>query len=233
MSSKEFLANCFFFAILAMIVIGLVFNFRYINSLENQVYQRDSLIRELSFSDQLVREYFDVQVDSLNHSRSYTLKDNKKTRIIERREYSVEIDGKKYNFDQLLQKYIKLVQEYNSLVDDYNKLVAELDRSAVALNESRQTIRSIYQKTDSLESLLNEKQYYLSSIARAYGIVCKTKREGNTIHYSMNGSPKLDSALRIFPYFKDLAVYNKEKDTWTISVPNKKRIDTIVEISYR
>ena len=143
-------------------------------------------------------------------------------------------------FDQLLQEYIKLahdynslLDEYNSLVDNYNKLVAELDRSTVALSKSRSTISSIYQKTDSLESLLGEKQYYLSSIAKKYGIVCKTKHEGNTIHYSMIGSPQLDSALRIFPYFKDLAVYNKDKDAWIISVPNKKRIDKIVELSYR
>lgn len=240
MTSKDIIANCILLALLILLGVGLFFNFRYISSLESQVYQRDSLIRELSFSDQLVREYFDVKVDTLTHSRSYTLKDDKKTRIIERQENTVEIEGKTYNFDQFFDEYIKLVQKYNSLVyeynalssklDNYNSLKNELDRTNSKLSNCRRSVQKSNAKADSLRSLLLEKQYYLNQIAFEYGIVCNTQRQGNTIIYSIKESPKLDSALRIYPYFKDQAVYDKEKGAWVISIPNKKRIDSIVEI---
>lgn len=226
MTSKDIIANCILLAVIVLFAVGLFFNFRYIESLENQVYQRDSLIRELSFSDQLVREYFDVQFDTLTHSRSYTLKDNKKTKIIERQEHTVVIDGKKLNFRQFYDEYVQLVDKYNALVMDYNTLVEDVKKN-------RRSVLSMSRKVDSLQTLVQDKQYFLNSISRSYGIVCKATREGNTIHYSMKGSPQLDSALRIYPYFKDLATYDKDRDVWVISVPNKKRIDTIVEISYR
>lgn len=233
MKSKEIIVKCLFVAVIVLFVIGLVFNFRYIVSLEEQVYQRDSLIRELSFSDQLVREYFDVHVDTLNNTRSYTLKDEKKTRIIERQEYSIEMDGKKYSFEQLLQQYINLAQDYNSLVRDFNALAKKEDKSRMELADSKRTIGSLYLATDSLRNLLDEKNFYLNSVTRRYGVVYQTQKEGNTTHYVMKGSPQLDSALRIFPYFKDMAVFDGENNEWVISIPNKKRIETVVRISYR
>lgn len=239
---KDRIGKYILFALLILLGVGLFFSLRYVSSLENQVYQRDSLIRELSFSDQLVREYFDVKVDTLNHSRSYTLKDDKKTKIIERQEHTVEIDGRMYNFDQFFDEYIKLVKRYNSLVNEYNDLLSkldnynslkkELDKTNNSLSDYRRSVRTYNRKVDSLQSLLSEKQYYLHQIANVYGIVCNTKREGNTTTFSMKESPKLDSALRIYPYFKDLAVYNEDKGAWVISIPNKKRIESKVEIRY-
>ena len=233
MKSKDIISSCLLFALIVLIVVGVFLNFRYIVSLENQVYQRDSLIRELSFSDKLVREFFDIHIDSLNHSRSYTLKDDKKTRIVESREPIVEIDGKRLNFEQFYKEYINLIHRYNALVNEYNTLIGDFGKSNSDLIDYRQSIITANRKIDSLQTLLQEKQYYLNSISNVYGVVCKTNREGNTIHYSIKGSPQLDSALRIYPYFKDLAVYDEKRDVWKISIPNKKRIDTIVEISYK
>lgn len=230
MTRKEIVANCIFFAILILIGAGLFFNFRYIFSLEQQVYQRDSLIRELSFSDQLVREYFDIKEDSLNHSRSYTLKDDKKTRIVERQDHIVEIDGKEYNFDQFFDEYIKLVNKYNSLVNEFNALYREQERTNKALLDCTRSVKISYSTADSLRTLLQEKDYYLNRISREYGIICRTQRQGNTITYSMSRSPQLDSALLIYPYFRDQAVFHEDTRTWEISIPSKKRIETVVRV---
>lgn len=231
MTRKDIFARCLLFAFIVLLGLGAFFIFRYIHSLEQQVYERDALIRELSISDQLVQEYFDIQIDTLGHSRSYKLKDDKKTRIIERQEHYAEIDGKKYNFDQLLNQYIILVQKYNNMVDDYNTLANDFDRSNHLLTDSRQAIRSINRTVDSLQTSLRDQQYFLNTIAREYGIICNVTREGNTITYSMRRSPQLDSALRIYPYFKDLAKYNKDTKAWVISIPSNKNIDKIVEIT--
>ncbi|MBO4427591.1 MAG: hypothetical protein J5771_03810 [Bacteroidales bacterium] len=221
-----------FFAIIVL-GIGLFYSHNYIESLENQVYQRDSLIREMSFSDELVREYFDIKLDTVNHSRYYSLKNDKKTRVVEYLEPAIVIDGRKLDFDQLSGEYIGLVNKYNKLVRDYNSLVNDLAISNSALSSSKQAVKLVRGQVDSLQTLLNEKQSYLSIIASTYGIKGKTRREGNIVHYSIKGSPQLDSALRIYPYFKDLAVYDGARDAWVISIPNKKRIDTVVEISYK
>ena len=54
-------------AILAFMFGSLYANYismSYIEELESQIVQRDSLIRELSISNDLVKEYFDISYDS-------------------------------------------------------------------------------------------------------------------------------------------------------------------------
>ena len=63
------------------IVVGVVAMFyiggNYITTLENQVYERDRLIDRLVFRDSLVKEYFNIEEDTINHITTYSLKDEK------------------------------------------------------------------------------------------------------------------------------------------------------------
>ena len=61
-------------ALILLIASMAIVASRYISKLERQIYQRDSLIRELSISDQLVKEYFNIEIDSTGHKVSYSLK---------------------------------------------------------------------------------------------------------------------------------------------------------------
>ena len=86
-----------------MLVSFFAVDIRYISKLEHQIAQRDSLIRELSFSDELVKEYFNIEKDSIGHKTSFSLKDEKKTRIIEHietvKESTFSLNGKDISAD--------------------------------------------------------------------------------------------------------------------------------------
>ena len=67
--------------ILVIIIVGLtsVLNsgLSYIDKLESQITERDSLISRLTISEALVKEYFDIEQDSLTNELIYTLKSSK------------------------------------------------------------------------------------------------------------------------------------------------------------
>ena len=114
-------------ALILLIASMAIVASRYISKLERQIYQRDSLIRELSISDQLVKEYFNIEIDSTGHKVSYSLKDDKKTRVVERietiRESQFSFDGKTVSPDEVIKKYNELQNEANSLNKEYHSLI--------------------------------------------------------------------------------------------------------------
>ena len=80
-SSKIF-SFAFVVTIIMLLVIVPVLLW-YISKLEEQIIERDNLIQELTISEDLVKEYFNVEYDSISNTKSYILKDSKKTRVIE------------------------------------------------------------------------------------------------------------------------------------------------------
>ena len=135
-------------AILAGVILSLMlslfFCINYSVSLEKQIYQRDSLIRALSFSDKLVRDYFDIKEDTLNKTRSYTLKDDMKTKIIERHEYI--FDGRKIGPEELIAEYQKLAINYNQLIDEHKKLAVDYNQLIVEHNKLVENYNSLLKK---------------------------------------------------------------------------------------
>ena len=74
-----------FFPIL--LLLSLVANYvsvTYIEEMEKQIEERDSIIQKLTFSNELVKEYFDVITDSLDNEKRYVLKEEKRTRIVQK-----------------------------------------------------------------------------------------------------------------------------------------------------
>ena len=140
---------------------------RYISKLESQIYQRDSLIRELSISDELVKEYFNIEIDSTGHIISYPLKDDKKTRVVERietiREFQFSFDGKTISPDEVVKRYYELQNEANSLSREYHSLISKYNSLAYRFNSN-------YKIIDSLRTAKNISDLKLNSIQNAYGI---------------------------------------------------------------
>ena len=145
MNNNRLLKLAFLWLIAVLLLLTYLFYdaTEQISILDSQIEQRDSLIKELSNSNDLIKEYFDIKYDSTKNEKTYVLKDSKKTRIeVERWKHDVEYikgedtffkNGKQISADSLIKEYNNLshrntadwkeiVKKYNSLVAEYNKL---------------------------------------------------------------------------------------------------------------
>lgn len=192
---------------------------RYISKLESQIYQRDSLIRELSISDELVKEYFNIEIDSIGHKISYSLKDDKKTRVVERietiRESQFSFDGKTISPDEVVKRYYELQNEANSLSREYHSLISKYNSLADRFNSN-------YKIIDSLRTAKNISDLKLNSIQNAYGIKANCDVSGNTYKFSLSGNKQIDSALLLLPYYRDYISYDPQDNSWNVELPRKR-----------
>lgn len=214
--------------ILLVVITGLFFvvssGYSYINELEQQVSERDSLIDKMAFSDALVKEYFDVRYDTITNHIVYTLKtfDQKPIEIAYKNgieEFQVD-NGillskeivERYNI--LVGKYSRLVDDYNNLAKNYNKLIKDYNQLVDVAN--RQTDVKWY--NEALKSALE-------LIYQQYDIVCDIKKneDSNAYVVSLPSFGKVDSALILFPYFKDNLIFNEDSGNWMIV--KQKRIE--------
>lgn len=124
-------------ALLVIIAITVLLGilFWYIVKLEKQVAERDALIDELTFSENLVKEYFDIHYDSITNNTSYVLKESKREIVQYVSDNTIFIYGKDTIsgnelvrlFNQGSKKYGELISEYNELIIKYNNLAAKDD----------------------------------------------------------------------------------------------------------
>lgn len=153
MNNNRLLKLAFLWLIAVLLLLTYLFYdaTEQISILDSQIEQRDSLIKELSTSNDLIKEYFDVKYDSVKKEKIYVLKDSKKTKVevekwkaIHDVEYIKSEDrfyknGKRISSDSLIKEYNnlsqrntddwkKLVERYNLLVHDYNKLGLKLSK---------------------------------------------------------------------------------------------------------
>ena len=210
-------------AFLWLIAVSLTFLYLFydateqISTLESQIEQRDSLIRKLSNSNDLIKEYFDIKYDSVKNEETYVLKDSKKTKIeveklqtIHDVEYIKDEDrfyknGKRISSDSLVKEYNnlsqrnagdwkKVAENYNSLFHEYNKLGSKLSATEDSL-----WVKNILLK--------NTEKYYKIRYNYSY--------KGNQVFTNIN-SPKLDSALMLLDVYRDKLKYNPKKKQWII-----------------
>lgn len=188
-----------------------------ISTLESQIEQRDTLIRKLSHSNDLIKEYFDIKYDSVRNEETYVLKDSKKTRIeVEKMQTIHDVkcikdedrfykNGNRISSDSLIKEYNtlgqrntgdwkKMVEKYNSLVHEYNKLGAKLSAT---------------------EDSLWVKNLLLKNTMKYYKIQYTYSYNGNQVITNIN-SLKLDSALILLDVYRDKLKYNPKKKQWII-----------------
>lgn len=168
----------------------------YIDELESQVAQRDSLIRELSISNDLVKEFFDISYDSLSQVKTYSLKDSKRP-VIEKTITQVYVDTVKERTIETITIRTgndSVVDKYNTLVNSYNMLVGRFNNKSDSLIETGMALGLIKKKFD---------------------ISYSSSREGNSISVRVDAT-KADSAFMLLPYYRDKLKYDEEKKCWMI-----------------
>lgn len=213
--------------ILVVIIIGLttIINsgINYIDRLENQIIERDSLISRLTISEALVKEYFDIEQDSLTNEITYTLKPSKQdpVQIVYRNMSETFQAGndiltseevvKRYNsligeFSQYAVENEKLVDKYNQLVRDHNKLIKD-HNELVTLYNNKSDNKAYSEVLKSALDLINKN----------YGINYEIKRDSTAYKIVLPPSPRIDSALMLLPYFRENLHYDEKSGKWVIT----------------
>lgn len=190
----------------------------YLDEYNEQVERQDSMIQRLSFSNELVKEYFDIEEDSVTHITNYSLKENKREKEIERVTERVTKyvepgfirDGKKMSSEELVatinardkesvEAVRSLANKYNTLVHDYNELAQKLKM-----------------KSDTVDI----QGMALDLIKRNYGIGYSSSLNGDmrTVHIRGN---KVDSALMLLPYYRQKLTYDPQSQSWMVEVKKK------------
>lgn len=174
----------------------------YIEELESQILQRDSLIRELSISNELVKEYFDISYDSISQMKTYSLKDSKRP-VIEKTITQVYVDTVKERTIETItirNGNDSVVDKYNTLVNSYNMLVGRFNAKSDSLIETGMALGLIKKKFD---------------------ISYSSSREGNSISVHVDAT-KADSAFMLLPYYRDKLKFDEEKKCWMVETKKKK-----------
>ena len=213
--------------ILVVIIIGLttIINsgINYIDRLENQIIERDSLISRLTISEALVKEYFDIEQDSLTNEITYTLKPSRKdpVQIVYRNMSETFQAGndiltseevvKRYNsligeFSQYAVENEKLVDKYNQLVRDHNKLVKDYNG-----------LVNLYNKKSGNKAYSDALKAALNLINKNYGINYEITNDSTSYKVVVPSSQKIDSALMLLPYFRENLHYDEKSGKWLIT----------------
>lgn len=181
----------------------------YLNEYDEQLEKQDSMIRRLTFSSDLVKEYFDIEEDTVAHTTTYSLKESKRTKetehITKYVEHTFVRDGKEMTTSELVasinatdQESVEavrsLVSKYNTLVHDYNQL------------------REKYITTK--DSLVIQ-EIALGLIKRNYAIDYNTNLKGETRTIQVMGE-KVDSALLLLPYYRHKLNYDPKSKAWIV-----------------
>lgn len=179
--------------ILLGIIAALFYSIYYSRKLEEQIWERDRTIQELSFRSKLVEDYFDIKYNPADSTTSYILKDSIRNRFttIQKDDFKVQqeyIDSLINDFNSLVKEHLEIVDEYNSLVDKSNSLI----------NDKR-----------NLEDVLGmiEKKYKIT-----YDISVDTK----TIKISLKNTDMVDSAMVLLPFYRD-KIERKPNGLWIVT----------------
>lgn len=168
---------------------------KYIKEVEKEIEYRDSIIRKMTLSDELVKRYFDISFDSLKNETFYTLKKEKLATITSMKSYIEDKPTEIIETTVITEQNIEsLRSSYDELLHDYNTLV-----------------RWANNKADSLE----QTNIALELIKKNYDISYGVRRDKNVNSLYLI-SEKADSAFMLFPFFKDRLQYDPTKKNWIV-----------------
>lgn len=169
---------------------------KYIFEVESEIEYRDSLIKRMTLSDELVKRYFDISYDSIKDETFYSLKKEKLATITSMK-YFVE--------DRPAEIIEKTVIKEQSI----DSLVSSLD---ILLHDYNLLVRWANNKADSLE----QSKIALELIKKNFDISYKIERKGEYSRLFLI-SDKADSAFLLLPYFRDKIQYDRDNKCWLIT----------------
>lgn len=176
-----------------MIILGIIaalfYSIYYSSKLEEQIWERDRTIQELSFRSKLVEDYFDIKYNPADSTTSYILKDSIKNRFITIQKEDIE------NMDSLIKDFNSLVKEHFKIVDEHNSLV------------------------DKINSLTNDKRNLedvLGMIEKKYKITYDISIDSKTVIISLKNTDIVDSAMILLPFYRD-KIERKPNGLWIVT----------------
>lgn len=208
-------------SIIILIGILLLFGYviynmgNYVSNLEQQVRDRDLLIRKLAESEALINEYFDIKQDSLTEEKIYILKPSKQKNVTIVNETDCDIfkmGDTQINADELVARYNTILHDYVDIVEKYNSKIDEKQKLVVEYN----SIVKQYNKALEYESYNNALKKVLDLIYKNYEISYNIEKEDNIYKINISTSAMIDSALMLLPTYRDKLRYNEKNKQWTI-----------------
>lgn len=178
------------------IIATLVYSIYYSSQLEEQIWERDKTIQELSFRSKLVEDYFDIIYNPADSTTSYVLKDTKRNTLM------TTPRGATITIDSLIQEYNSLIHEHNEVINEFNSLVMEYNSlGKEQVREKNERIR--------LEMVLK-------MIEKKYKISYEISVDSNTITTHLRNTDMVDSGLVLLPYYRD-KIERKPNGLWIIT----------------
>ena len=152
----------FFLSLIATLSYSIYYSYK----LEEQIWERDKTIRELSFSSKLVEDHFDIKYNPADSTTSYVLKNTKRNTI------TITQGRTTITRDSLIKEYNSLIDEYNELIDEKGgletvlKIIEKEYNISYEISIDSNTIRTRLRNTDMVDSGLVLLPYYRDRIER-------------------------------------------------------------------
>lgn len=175
--------------VLSAIITALIYSIYYSSKLEEQIWERDRTIQELSFRSKLVEDYFDIKYNPADSTTSYILKDSIKNRFLTVKKEDVT------NLDSIIKEFNSLVKEHNEIVDEHNSLVGKLN----SLTNDKRNLEDV-----------------LGMIEKKYKITYDISEESKTIRISLKNTDMVDSAIVLLPFYRN-KIERKPNGLWIVT----------------
>ena len=195
---KYFRFNSGKILLIVLFLMSILYNVAstiYIDEVEKEIENRDSIINRMTLSDELVKRYFDITFDSAKNETFYTLKKEKLATITSMKRHVEDKPTEIVETTVITEQSIEsLRSSYDELLHDYNTLVRWANNKADSLEQTSIALELIKKNYDISYGVSREKD-----MKRLYLI-----------------SEKADSAFMLFPYFRDRLQYDPSKKNWMV-----------------
>lgn len=182
------------------IIAALFYSIYYSSKLEEQIWERDRTIQELSFRSKLVEDYFDIKYNPDDSTTSYILKDSIRNRFSET--YKNRNDFLQGNYESLANEYNSLIHDYNEIIDEYNSMVAEansLIKENMRIKEEKCNFENV-----------------LGMIESKYKITYNISVDSKNIIIKLKNTDMVDSAMVLLPFYRD-KIERKPNGLWIVT----------------
>ena len=182
------------------IIAALFYSIYYSSKLEEQIWERDRTIQELSFRSKLVEDYFDIKYNPDDSTTSYILKDSIRNRFSET--FKNRNDFLQGNYESLANEYNSLIHDYNEIIDEYNSMVAEansLIKENMRIKEEKCNFENV-----------------LGMIESKYKITYNISVDSKNIIIKLKNTDMVDSAMVLLPFYRD-KIERKPNGLWIVT----------------
>lgn len=182
------------------IIAALFHSIYYSSKLEEQIWERDRTIQELSFRSKLVEDYFDIKHNPDDSITSYILKDSIRSKFSET--YKNRNDVLQGNYESLSNEYNSLIHDHNEIIDEYNSMVAEtnsLIKENMRIKEEKRNLENV-----------------LGMIESKYKITYNISVDSKNIIINLKNTDMVDSAMVLLPFYRD-KIERKTNGLWIVT----------------